>query len=266
MPTKRSGTTDIDKLDKLETMIRMRSRTDGEISIAWLDAQREFVIDGEIIPFCKLNSLVISRCKKLEPTIAVLDTIEITYYCDRNTGELLETATMPRASEPVAVPIYRSGPSDISFNKSFDDWEWHEPKNKGEAAAAFAPPSWVHLVRGIRDPWVVGNDYYLRADEYGSVYPDRSKPASGYYREFIVWKATADAVMQSDSPDVPSDYAYSAVSAFRPWMKMQGIEGHTVENGRGQKIRSNSELPPQLVKLLAKHDPKALDDPRSLFK
>ena len=253
----------VEKLDPIETMVRLRSRTDGQLSIAWLDAQREIFIDGDVIPFCRMFACVLTKFNKIGE-VWEAETIEITYYCDAKSGELLESFTMPGASEPVSVPIYRTGPQRVRFSRSLDEWEEHRPATAGEAG--FAPPSWVHLVRGVRDPIVSHDDLYLRADEYGRVYPDRSKPPPVYYREWIVWKGDAKTILETDLADVPSDYSYSALSSFRPWMQMGTIQGHTMSNGRGAKIASMDEMPPQIARLLNRHHPEAFRDPNSLFK
>ena len=152
----------IEKLDPVETMVRLRSRTDGQLSIAWLDAQREIFIDGDVIPFCRMFACVLTKFQKIDDRWEA-DTVEITYYCDPQSGELLDTFTMPGASEPVSVPIYRSGPQRVRFSRSLDEWEEHRPATASDAS--FAPPSWVHLVRGVREPIVSQNDLYVRADE-----------------------------------------------------------------------------------------------------
>ncbi|WP_417608533.1 DUF1838 family protein [Parasphingorhabdus sp.] len=251
-------------LDPLETMIRMRARTDGALSIAWLEAQRELVAGSDINPFCKLYAMVLTKFRK-EGDAFIGNTVEITYYCDLETGELLETTIMPGGTETVEVPIYRSGPQDVRFKKSLDEWEKHDPKNTGASSGAFAPAAWVHLVRGVHDPSQLGDKIYLRADEYGRVYIDRSKPPSVFYREWIVWQADARQLLETDNPDVPSSFSYSAASGLRPWMKLEGVQGHTMSNGVGAKVERVDQLPPQLIKLLQEHDPRALESPESYF-
>ena len=251
-------------LDPLETMIRLRSRTDGALSIAWLEAQREIVIDGDIRPFCKLYALVLTQFRKEEDAY-IGNTVEITYYCDPQTGELLEKTIMPGGTEPVDVPIYRAGPQDVRFKKALDEWEKHEPSKTGSSSNAFAPAAWVHLVRGVHNPSLLGDTVYLRADEYGRVYPDRTKPPTVFYREWIVWQADARDLLETDNPDVTSKYSYSAASGLRPWMKMDGVRGHTMENGVGAKVARVDQLPPQLIKLLREHDPRGLEAPESYF-
>lgn len=250
-------------LDPLQTMIRMRARTDGELSIAWLEAQREIVINGEIKPFCKVYALVLTKFRR-EADAFVGNTVEVTYYCDLDTGELLTSTIMPGGTEPVDVPIYRTGPQDVRFKNSLDEWEKHDPKASG-ASAAFAPAAWVHLVRGVHEPSLLGDKIYLRADEYGRVYTDREQPPSVFYREWIVWQSDARHILETDNPDVPSTFSYSAASGLRPWMKLEGVQGHTMSNGVGAKVDRIDQIPQPLITLLAQHDPRAVEAPGSYF-
>lgn len=259
-----SGTQTGLDLDPLETMIRLRARTDGEMSIAWLDARRELVFDGNITPFCGVYALVLTKFRK-DGEAWVGNTVEITYYYDPATGERMETTHLPGASGPVEVPIYRAGPQDVRFKRSLDEWERHEPKGTGAASAAFAPPSDVHLVRGVHDPYVLDGTLYLRADEYGRVYTDKSKPPAVFYREWIVWQAQAESVLDTRDPDVSSSYSYAAASGIRPWMKLPSDRGHTLSNGVGSKVETVDELPPQMIQLLSKNDPQALEAPEAYF-
>ncbi|BDW81484.1 hypothetical protein MACH24_09220 [Erythrobacter sp. Dej080120_24] len=259
-----AGHRELAELDPLETMIRLRARSDGELSIAWLHAQRELVLDGEITPFCALYALVLTKFRKEEDAY-VGKTVEITYYCDPKTEDLLTTTTIRGGSGPVEVPIYRAGPMDVRFKRSLDEWERHEPAAQGASSGDFAPASDVHLVRGVRDPYVLNGNFYLRADEYGRVYTDTTKPPVVFYREWLVWKAKAEDVLASDSPDVPSSFNYSAASGLRPWMKLEGKTGHTMENGVGGKVGSIGEVPPRLIALLSENDPQAVQSPESYF-
>ena len=254
----------LDALDPLETMIRMRARTDGALSIAWLEAQREIVINGDIRPFCKLYALVLTQFRKVGDAF-IGNTVEVTYYCNTETGDLLGRTVIPGGSEPVDVPIYRSGPMDVKFKRSLDEWEMHEPSKSGSSSAAFAPPSWVHMVRGVHNPSQLGDTIYLRADEYGRVYTDRTKPPAVFYREWIVWQADAQQLLATDNPDVPSSFSYSSASGLRPWMKLDGVQGHTMSNGVGAKVDRVDQLPPHLIMLLEQNDPRAVETPESYF-
>jgi len=247
-------------LNRLQTMIRLRGSADGAMTFAYLNAVRELVIEGDIIPFCELKAFVVARYVPVGDTFEA-QVLECAYYIDPATGKPHTTFLFPGQSEPVSVPKYRTGPITVRFAQNLDEWEDVNPGNKGEATADFAPPSSVRLQRNVSAPWVDGETLFIRSNEYGRAYIDRAKPPAVFYREWILWRGNLDQILHTDAPDLPSEYSYSAISSWRPWMKMGATPGHTAENGRGKKIASIDDLPSDLKQLVAENDPDVLDNP-----
>lgn len=246
--------------ERLETMIRMRGDTSGGIAFAWLDAIRSTVIDGEIRPMCRMVAALLGRFERrddqFEATI-----LEVAYYLDPATNEVLKTFRFPGSSRDVAVPKYRTGPAKVRYGIDLSEWEEHTPGEPGKATAAFAPKSSVHLERNVGFPTIEGGILSLRSDEYGRVYTDKSKPPTVFYREWMIWHSKADDLLKSRATNVPSTFAYSALSSWRPWMQMGDIKGHTAENGHGAKVDSLEKIPPLLHGLIIAQDPDVLEDP-----
>lgn len=258
-------TRDISELDPLDTMVRMRADTSGALAIGWLDAVRETVIDSEIRPFCRILSFGLSKFVR-EGDIYRARIFEVAYYCEPGTNRLLETFTFPGRPGPVAVPIYRTGPKAVNFGVALDEWEENTGKpGQGGPAPEFAPVATVHLERDVGRPALRDGEIHIRADEYGRVYPDVTKPPPVFYREWTIWRADADAILNSDATSVDSNMSYNAVSALRPWMKMENVVGHTVENGFGGKVGIMAALPDELRELLTKNDPDVLKNPEGVM-
>jgi len=249
--------------DWLATMMRMRGSLDGRIVAGWLEAERSTVIDGEIAPFCRILAATVSRFRMMGDACEAT-TVEVAYYLDPVTGALLDSFRFPGAESPVPVPLYRAGPAKIRFAVEVDDWEENEPTAKGAASTAFAPRSSVRLQRSIGAPRVHEGSVYMRSNEYGRVYPVRGAPPTIFYREWMIWRADAADVM-GDAPSIPADFMYSALSSWRPWMKMGDIKGHTAENGRGMKLASPAAFPDELKALIRARDPDVLDDPAGVL-
>lgn len=251
---------DFQSLDPLTTVMRLRGSADGALTMSYLQAVRELVVDGEVIPFCSLNAFVLARYVPVGDLYEA-QILEVTYYLDPQTGALLDQFKFPGAQAPVRVPKYRTGPITVRFAQGLDEWEQVNPGNTGEASADFAPPSSVRLQRNVGEPWLDGNRLFIRSNEYGRAYVDKAKPPAVFYREWIVWRGDLQTVLTSDAPSLPSEYSYAAMSSWRPWMKMGNTNGHTVSNGRGRKISTLEELPKGLHALLKEHDPDVLADP-----
>ena len=245
----------------LEACVRIRGRTDGKLVFGWLEALRSTYVQGEITPFCGIVAGTVSRFQQISEQVWEATTIEIAHYTDPLTGQLLEHAKMPSTGRTVAVPRYRFGPTKIRFALALDEWEEFAPAKLASNAENFAPPSAVHLVRSIGSVTATGSDIRLRTDEFGRVYPDRSKPASTFYREWMVWRADATSLASTRSPSVAADACYSSLSGWRPWMQMDGISGHTAENGFGGKAERLEDCPAAFLELTARLYPDVLDNP-----
>ena len=245
----------------LKTLARMRGRSDGKTVFGWLNATRSTVIDGEIVPLCGVVAGAAQRWARIAEDRYEVTVLEIAHYTDLATGELLDTVKMPQTGRTVQVPRYRFGPTKVRFAVALDEWEEFEPVNVAANASQFAPRSSVHLVRSVGPAWAVGDDVLLRTDEYGRVYPDRAKPPTVFYREWMIWRAAAAALAKADTPSVAANYSYSALSGFRPWMQMEGVNGHTAENGIGAKAERWADCPAHFLELTRRLHPDVLDNP-----
>jgi len=245
----------------LEALVRMRGRTDGRLVYGWLTSQRSTVVDGEVRPFCDVVAGAVQRFERIAEDRYEATLLEVAHYVDPATGEPLTSVEMPGTGRRVAVPRYRFGPVKARFAVALDEWEEFDPPQGGRNAAEFVPRSSVHLVRGLSAPTAVGSRVHLRADEYGRVYPDRSRPPTVFYREWMVWRAEAAALADRKATHVPADYGYTALTSWRPWMQMGDVRGHTADSGYGAKALSWEECPAHFLELTRRLHPDVLDDP-----
>lgn len=244
----------------LDAFVRMRGRTDGGLVYGWLQATRSTVIDGDVRPLCGIVAGAVQRFRRLAPDRYEATILEIAHYTDPTTGAPLETVRMPGTGREVAVPKYRFGPVKARFAVALDEWEEFEPPRTGNAEQ-FAPKSSVHLVRSVGPAAATGATVHVRADEYGRVYPDRARPPTVFYREWMTWHAAADALADESTVAVPAHYSYSALTSWRPWMQMGNVRGHTAENGHGAKAATWDECPEEFLALARRFHPDVLDDP-----
>jgi len=245
----------------LEAFVRMRGRTDGKPVYGWLRSQRSTVIDGEITPLCGVVAGAVQRFERISEDVFEATILEVAHYTDPLTGELLESVTMPGTGRSVKVPAYRFGPVKARFAVTLDEWEEFDPPQGGTGATQFVPRSSVHLLRSLEPAAAVGERVSLRTNEYGRVYPDRAKPKTIYYREWMIWQARAADLARAGLVSVPADYAYTALTSWRPWMQMGDLKGHTLDSGHGAKAADWSGCPPEFLEMTRRRHPDVLDDP-----
>lgn len=245
----------------LDAFVRMRGRTDGGLVYGWLRSQRSAVIDGDVTPLCGVVAGAVQRFEKISDEVYEATILEVAHYTDPTTGALLDTVTMPGTGRSVTVPAYRFGPIKARFAVSLDEWEEFEPVQGGSGATQFVPRSSVHLLRSIEPATAFGDQVTVRANEYGRVYPDRNGPKTIYYREWMLWQARAADLLQRSRVSVPAQYAYTALTSWRPWMQMGEIRGHTLDSGHGAKAASWADCPDDFLAMTRKRHPDLLDDP-----
>lgn len=249
----------------LDSYVRLRARTDGKTAFGWLDALRYAVVDGEIHPLCRVLAFGVSRFQKVsrERYEAVL--LEVAYYVDMASGELLDTLVMPGTGKSVTVPRYRTGPKRVAFGVSIDESESVGSGVARKQLQSFAPVGDVRLIRSVSDPCVERGAYFVRHEEYGRVVPHDPAAARIFYREWTSWRGPAERALDAKVASASCECSYAALTSWRPWMQMGAVAGHTSENGRGAKIESVAQLPEEILRLTQRWNPDVLENPERVL-
>ena len=248
--------------DLLTTLMKMRGSLDNEMVIGWVRAKRFAVSQGQVEPIYGLVAATLSRFTRMSDDLFSAVILEITHYTDLNTGELLSSLVMPFSGHEVAVPAYRFGPETIRFAVDLDEESSYAP-TEGTTEGAFAPAGSVRMTKSIEEELVTDDELVLRHEEYGRVYPHASEYPTMFYRESTLWSAPTRAVFSSDTTRVNSRVFYSAMTSWRPWMRMGDIPGHTTSNGMGATVDSIADLPEDFLRYTQQVHPDVLADPEA---
>jgi hypothetical protein len=250
--------------DLLRACMKMRFSLEPETSMGWVRAKRFAVSHGRIEPVCGFVSATFSRLHQVTDKVFEIVAFEITHYTDFETGALLDTLVMPFSNQKVNVPAYRFGPFKTRFAVELDEKETFTPSsntNEGE----FAPASEVSMTKSIELGKVDDGDVFLRHEEYGRVYPTDARLPSMFYKESTIWSAPLTQVLDPTLSKVDSTVAYSAMTSWRPWMKMGDLPGHTASNGFGRRANSLTDLPEDFLAYTQKIHPDVVADPRAIL-
>ena len=247
--------------DLLAALVRLRGSTDGRVTAGWLESSRYAVIDGEAWPLCRVLAGALSRFERKRDDLYEATILEITHYLDFATGELLDTLTMPVTGRVVKVPPYRIGPTPVRFAVRLDERETFSPTQEGKGAGNFAPLGEVRLRRSVSDARRSGDKLFLRHEEHGSLTPASADVRPVTYREWTIWSGPADVALDPAAGYCPSDYSYTAMTSWRPWMQMGDVSGHTLDSGRGAKARRFEDLPQRYLELTERQHPDVIRDP-----
>lgn len=86
-----------------------------------------------------------------------------------------------------------------------------------------------------------------------------------FYKESTIWTAPAAEVLDSTVPRVDAGLSYSAMTSWRPWMKVGDLPGHTMSNGFGGKAATIQDLPADFLKYTKQRHPDVLQDPLAIL-
>lgn len=250
--------------DLLRALIKMRGSLDSRLVIGWLRARRFAVSVGRVEPLCGVLAATFYRFKEVSDELFEATALEISYYTDVRSGELLEELIMPFTGKRVTVPAYRFGPAATRFAVQLEEQEDFEPA-AGTTESEFAPTASVLMSKSIHREGSQHGELSLRHEEYGRVLPQDGTVQSMFYKESTIWSAPLEAVLHPGNDSVDARVAYSAVTSWRPWMQMEDQPGFTSSNGFGGKARSVADLPEDFLRFTARHHPDVLEDPAALL-
>ena len=252
----------------LRALVRMRGSLDESIACIWLRGIRYTLVDGEALPLCAYLGGSITRYRQLADDMYEFLIYEISYYTDIESGEILETLRMPYTDREVSVPLYRSGPGrHVIMMANEEELEWsRESTTSEELARQIAPDAKIYYSLRVRPSLAFGGNVWIRGDTFTRVAPYDRAEASMFYKESITYQAREADLAEPDAPQVDATISFAIATAWRPWMEMAGVNGHTVADGFGGKVFDIGAMPDDFVRFTAAHHPDVLEDPAALLK
>lgn len=252
---------ELDEDAMLDFYLKLRHSLDDRVTIGWVDAVNYAHSGGETFPLYRLLAATWRRTFRTESGPRTTVAIEIAFFLDMQTGQLLERLRMPITGKTVDVPLYRSGPSTTDVVARSDRTREFSMRQETREGESFFTTGRSISQSFLSQPQRRGDDFYLREDLSTRVYSAENSPPAFFYREWTVTRGSWSALQDPTRSMVPIDLAYSATTAWRPWMQMDGVPGHTVQNGLGSRTDRFDELPADLQGLAGRHHPDLVEDP-----
>jgi hypothetical protein len=249
----------------LDAFMKLRAAIDGRIVIGWMDAVTYAFIEGETFPLYRLFAATWYRFKRATPDRFEGVQLEVATYHDIGTGELLQTLKMPRTGQLVEVPPYRSGPSaGVVELRREEERPFAVQRETRQGESFFSKglsKSREYISQAERD----GAHFIVREDLDTRVIPGDPSQPGFFYREWSTRRGPWDAVMDARAASVDSEVFYTGMAAWRPWMKMTGVPGHTVQNGIGGKVDRFDRLPGRVAAQVRRLHPDLVADPAKVL-
>lgn len=249
----------------LTAFVKARYALDERVTGGWIDAMTYAFIDGATYPLYRLRAGTWVWLRRIDATRFEGRTLETAYFFDPQTDELLTRLTMPVTGREVEVRPYRAGPSTLAVGVREQSIGAFRMAAETRDGAAFFRPGTTYRSRVLSQPVREGDRLHIREEISTRVLTEAGGRPRFFYAEWtitsVAWRDVLDRRLRS----ADSTVQYSAIAAFRPWMQMQGVDGHTLQNGRGGKAHRAEDFPPRFLEALRRFDADLLDDPRKVL-
>jgi hypothetical protein len=251
----------------LAASVKMRGTLDEQLAFIWLRGLRYTLVDGTATPICGYLGGSITRYRQLADDAFEFLLYEISYYTDLETGEVLQTLRMPHTGREVEVPLYRTGPGrHVIMMSNEEELDWSAERTTSEALAKqIAPDAKVFYRFDLRPAITQDNRVWIRSDSFTRLVPTDPEQAGMFYKEAITYQASRQDLAAAGATQVDASISFAIATAWRPWMQMSGVDGHTVTDGVGGKALRMEDMPADFLRFTADNHPDVLDNPAALL-
>ena len=232
-----AGGLDFDKRsDRLTALAKMRGAGDGNLAIGWVIGARYAIVEHRAIPMLGILAGTFSQYKRRDEETYEARTLEVAFFTDLDTGELLERWKNPVTGTMVDVPQTRMGPGTIYMTAD----GLTVPSPSGEASG-------MDINHRFRPPVVNGDDVWIT--EEIRVYSEPREPGGKVfaYNENSTYHARKSELDDPALDSVPVKVSFQSLVTYRPWMGFGDSPGHTMARGNGGRVLEIDDLPPQYV-------------------
>lgn len=240
---------------------KMRQTTDDRPVFTWLRGVSFTHSGDEVLPFYRYVSVGITRAGPITNDQYPFSLYEIGFYTDYETGEVLDTVTVPLTGKKVSVPLYRTGPGlHVSKKQNTEKLEWRKDRQaNSESAAQLAPDSDVTYQSRLFAPWIKGDRLWLRTESFTRMEPYAASESNAFYKESIIFDGSVSDVADPNVTSANVGISFALANSWRPWMELDGVPGHAMTDGIGGKVTEWDALPADLLAHIAQHHPDIMD-------
>lgn len=235
--------------DFLTAIAKMRGSTDDRLVMGFVIGTRYAVIESRATPMLGILAATFSRYRRIREDAYEVHALEIAYFTDPDSGELLTRWHNPFTDTTVDVPRVRMGPSRSIMTARGLTVE----TAAGEAVG-------MSLSHRFRPPVVHGDVVWVTEEILVQGQPrGAGRPFS--YNEMTTYQARRSDLDDPERATVPTRVDFHGLVSFRPWMGFGAMPGHTTARASGLRVERVDDLPRYYLELTERFHPEVLDDP-----
>jgi hypothetical protein len=239
--------------DFLTAIIKMRGSTAPKLSMGFVIGSYYGIVDDQATPLFGVLAGTFSFYEQIDAATYRARALEVAYFTDIDTGELLETWDNPYTGETVSVPQTRMGPSTTLVTANGLEVK----RASGEAVN-------MQLNHRFRPAVTVGDQVWVTEEIKAVAAISGRQPF--VYNEMSTYHSNRGDLEDPNQASVRSNVEFHSIISWRPWMKMGGRPGHLTGRASGRHVKAYDELPTLYKTLNQQHHPDVVEDALGLLK
>lgn len=252
IPLRAAGGLDLDDpWDRLTALAKLRGSVDGSTVMWWMKGVRFGVVDHVVTPMFGMLIGSFQRMRPLPGKGFELNMLEMGYFTDLETGEVLDTFRNPYNGKLCEVPEQRLGPYPVLMTPA------------GVVLPDVPPFDEVELTTRIGPAIVQGDDVWIRDDATVKVDSDHPMMGKHTYNELVTYRGKLSDLNNPDLPSAPAEITFQSVTSWREWLQADDVGGHTTGRASGMKINSVDEFPAEYLAAARERHPEIIADPEA---
>jgi hypothetical protein len=242
-----------DPWDRLTALAKLRGSTDGKTVMWWMKGTRFGVVDNVVKP---MFNMLIGSFQRMQPVPDkgyMLNMLEMSYFTDLETGEVLDTFVNPYNGKTLQVPEQRLGPYPVLM----------EP---GGVVLPDVPAFGdVDLSTRVGPAIVHGDDVWIRDDSTVKVDSDHPMMGKHTYNELVTYRGRLSEINNPELASAPAEIAFQSVTSWREWFQADDVDGMTTARASGTKIFRLEDFPPEYLAAARERHPDLIADPDAVL-
>jgi hypothetical protein len=235
--------------DLLTAQVKLRACTDGTPVMWWMKGVQYGVVDLTFKPLYNMLNGSFQRMVQIDENAFAVTMLEICYFTDLDTGELLKEFVNPYTNAVCETPPAVFGPNHVKLTT-------------GGIVPPEDFPFGTLKFDGSLGPAVTDNDdLWIREESLVRMESDNPGFGNYIYNELVNYKGSLSAVSDDDVSNAAATLNYHTTSNWRPWMQAGDTSGHICSQAIGKKIASVDEFPENYLAIAKKEHPEIIANP-----
>lgn len=238
-----------DPWDRLTALAKFRGSLDGATVMWWMKGTRYGVVDNIVTP---LFNMLIGSFVKLKPVPGKgfeLRMLEMSYFTDLESGEVLDTFRNPYNGKLCEVPEQRLGPYPVLMTPT------------GVILPDLPMFGEVDVTTRVGPAIVQGDDVWIRDEATARVDSDHPMMGKHVYNELVSYRGRLSDLNNPDRPSAPAEIIFQSLTSWREWFQAEDVGGHTTARASGMKIHRLADFPADYLRAARERHPEIIADP-----